>query len=157
MRSSKSKMIAVIACAMSLCVLLFAGCASSGTTQLTPEQQSNRDYMSKLNTMMADVESELGTLSISIAQGDSEAVASAKDAVANKIAEMKEWTAPEALADIHNTYVQALEKLQGALDRYVEAANGGPLSDDVLAEIQNAYNEGLALLQLADNKLSELK
>ena len=78
---------------------------------------------------------------------------------------LKALEAPEALKDVHDSYVKGAEELQTALKQYValyedvKLPEGGTFDfatyGDRLAEIQKHYSDGVVALEEGDAKATE--
>ena len=144
-----------IACIGALALCMLAACANQAQTAEQQKQAANRAYMSSINKIAAELQTEMNGLSTSIAAGDKVTIVSkAKDALA-VLDKIEKLDVPEALADVHEHYAAGCASLREALEGYVDLyANGSSMSNasysSRLSEIQDLYNAGLAELKKAD-------
>ena len=144
--------LAAIACIGALALCMLAACANQAQTAEQQKQAANRAYMSSINKIAAELQTEMNGLSTSIAAGDKVTIVSKALAVLDKIEKLD---VPEALADVHEHYAAGCASLREALEGYVDLyANGSGMSNasysSRLSEIQDLYNAGLAELKKAD-------
>lgn len=147
------------------CVALLIGCSSGTAAQANDPQTQNRQYMSNVNQIMEDISTEMDSFTTAVQEGEVISLSSQLDSVNESVEKLKSLEVPEAMQDIHASYVSGAEELQTALNDYVtlyediKAPQSGSFDystyGERLAEIQEHYNAGITALQEADNKASE--
>ncbi len=159
----KSRIILVVAlCAT--CLTLLVGCSSNSTQSNDPQTQ-NRQYMASVSQIMDDINTQMEDFSKAIKDGEVISLSSQLNTVSSRIDDLKALSVPDAMKDIHTSYVKGAEELKAALDGYVELYQDvkAPASGSFdystyssrLAEIQQHYSAGVEALQDADKKASE--
>ena len=156
--------IACLLCVAALsCGLLF-GCAGGASNAANQTQQANRAYMSQVNQLMDELGDRLDSFVDAVSRGDVVNMRSQADEAYKTLDKLAAIEAPEALADVQEKYVSGTTKLREALDAYIvlyssvasqEGIDQGEY-DSQLAEIQALYDEGVALLEEADETAANL-
>ena len=156
-----------LACAAALAAGMLGGCATTTeTTEEQTEQQANRQYMSDVNEIMEDLAEQLESFTDAVSRDDVVAMRTQADDAFEVLDELDDLEAPDALADIHEDYVAGAAALEEALSAYVDLyteidAAGDSYDwdayDEALAEIQAQYDEGIALLEEADETAASLE
>ena len=146
------------------CCVAFAGCASQSGSALNDEQKANRAYMSQVNETMVELDAGLDSFVDAVSRGDIVNMRTQADDAYKMLDKLEGIEAPEALADVHKSYVDGTAKLRQALDGYIalytEAAQSNSNFDwdtyaDRIKEVQTLYDEGVAALEEGDKKASE--
>lgn len=151
-----------IATASIACVLsagLLAGCAGSTQTSATNQAQlENRTYMSQVNQAMSALDDKLDGLVDAVSRGDMVGMKTQCERALAELDAISSLEAPEALKEVNDSYKAGCDKLKQALQAYVDlyASGSGNITADSIASIQSAYDEGVAALQEADKKASEM-
>ena len=153
-----------IVCVVALSCGLLAGCAGRAVNNATEEQQANRAYMSQINQLMDELNGQLDSFVSAVSRGDVVNMRTQADNAYKTLDSLAELEAPEALADIKTKYVDGTVKLRQAMDAYIElyseVAGASEMSresyDERIAEIQALYDEGVDLLQKADESAAGL-
>lgn len=155
-----------LACAGVLAVALLAGCTQQSNAE-SEAQAENRHYMSSVNQAVEDLTSRLGSFEEAVTRGDVVTMRTQFDNAMKALDELAALEAPEALADIQAGYVEGCTALKEALSSYVElyteiesATEAHPFDYATFADrvktIQDQYNDGIAKLEAADQKATEL-
>lgn len=166
MRKHFISRIAVFAVACGLSLTALSGCMQQ-TAAVNEEQEANRSYMAQVNQKMDALADKLDSFSEAVSRNDVVSMRTQADQAFKLIDEVSAVEAPEVLADVKAGYVDGCASLGEALSDYVdlytevEAAESGASFDrsayeERLASIQKVYDEGLAKLEEADAKASEL-
>ena len=153
--------LAAVLCAVILSCGLLAGCANTGANTATEEQQANRAYMSRVNGLMDELGAELESFADAVSRNDIVNMRTQADNAYQALDKLAELEAPEALEDVQQGYVDGTAKLREALDGYIALyteMNGDSFDqstyDKRIADIQELYDEGVDLLQKADEAAS---
>ena len=159
----KSRIILALALCVT-CLTLLVGCSSS-TTQSDDPQTQNRQYMASVSQIMDDINTQMKDFSTAIKGGEVISLSSQLNTVSSRIDDLKALKVPDAMKDIHASYVKGAEELKAALDAYVSLYQDvkAPASGSFdyatyssrLDEVQQHYNAGVEALQDADKKASE--
>ncbi|NPD30806.1 hypothetical protein HLV37_02790 [Eggerthellaceae bacterium zg-1084] len=167
----------MIKVAGALCSALMVGVLATGCTLSGPEaastpeqraQKDNRAYMSQLNDALSGMRDGLGAFTQAVSRNDVVSMRTQADRALASIDKVSSLEAPEALTEVHGTYVSGLEKLKGALSDYVTlytdmkaAIDQGTFDANAFAakvgEVQSAYDEGMELLKKADEQAAALQ
>ena len=146
----------VCLCALAMAFGLLAGC-STGTSNLTSEQQANRTYMSQANGIMDSLGDKLDSFVDAVSRGDLVNMKTQAENAYKALDDLAALEAPEELADVQKGYVDGCAKLREALDQYIELytqLNAGSFDQSQystrIAQIQSLYDEGVDLLKKAD-------
>ncbi len=141
-----------------LCLGVLVGCGSTGSEE--DEQALNRQYMSSVNTIMDTLETNMEDFAAAVKDGEVVSLDAQLEAVAQCVDDLNALDVPDAMKDIHESYVTGATELQTALTDYVqlyedvEAPEGGSFDystyDSRLADIQSHYDAGIAALKNAD-------
>lgn len=167
MKLRKLARIAAVACAGLLVVASLAGCAQQQTAA-TEEQTANRQYMSAVSQSMDDLSERLGSFEDAVARGDAVTMRTQADNAFKALDSLSALEAPEALGEVQVGYVDGCNALKEALSSYVDlyteissATDDHPFDystySDRLTVIQDTYNDGIAKLEAADKKATELQ
>ncbi len=153
---------AVAVCAAALCVALVSGCTSNAATStLTEEQQANRTYMADVNLTMESLGADLEKFNDSVARKDIVSMRVQADNAFKTLDRLSALTVPEALSDVHQSYVSGANSMKEALTAYINlyaeiesASEQAPFDwstyDQRVAAIQQRYDEGIAALKSGD-------
>ena len=155
--SLKSFKLAALLCAIALACGLFAGCANTAGNTMTDEQQQNRAYMSQVNEIMEELGEGLDSFIDAVSRGDVVNMRTQADNAYKTLDKLDALEAPEALADVQKGYKDGSAKLREALDAYItlytdmsSESFDSSTYDKRIAEIQSLYDEGVKLMQEAD-------
>lgn len=162
----KMRRLVALACAGVLATVLLAGCAQQGSAE-NDAQAQNRSYMSTVNQTVDDLSTRLDSFEEAVVRGDVVTMRTQLDNAMRALDDLAAIEAPEPLVDVQAGYVEGCEALKGALNAYVElyteidsATEAHPFDYSTFAErikgIQDMYNDGIAKLEAADKKASEL-
>ena len=158
-RKNSLKLFAVcLAAALGMSVL--AGCGGQNTAA-NQQQSANRQYMSQVNQVMDDLETELGGFTDAVSRDDVVGMQTQAENALATLDDLSGIEAPEELADVHQSYQEGSDTLRTALSDYVtlyteisSATDDNPFDwstyDERLADIQKAYDEGIEKLAAAD-------
>ena len=160
MRSFVAKCAGLL-CAGALCASVVAGCDSTTASTVTEEQQANRDYMAQVNQRMESLDADLEKFSDAVARQDVVSMRTQAESAFKALDALSTVEAPEALADVHASYVSGSAELREALSAYIDlyteiqsATEQAPFDwstyDQRIAAIQQLYNDGLAALGSGD-------
>lgn len=153
------KMIAVaLAAAMALAAL--AGCAQAGTAA-NQQQGENRQYMSQVNQVMDDLETQLASFTDAVSRDDVVGMQTQAQNALATLDDLESIEAPESLADVHQNYLEGAASLREALDDYValyteisSASDEAPFDwgtyEARLAQIQEKYDAGIEKMRDGD-------
>lgn len=150
--------ISAVACAAMLAVSL-TGC-SAGSFGAPNEQQqaqaANRAYMSSVNQCMDSLNEGLDSFEQAVSSQDFVSLKAKLAKASEAVAQLEEIKAPDALADVHQDYVDGCKSLNEALSAYVacyeDLKNGKDASyAEKLKAIQGKYEEGIAKIKEADD------
>lgn len=151
------KKLAALACAIALACAALAGCANNASTSATAEQQANRAYMSQVNEIMEELGGGLDSFVDAVSRNDIVNMRTQADNAFKVLNTLVELEAPEALADVQKKYTEGVEKLQSALEGYINLyadMSAGSLDqaayEDRVAQVQALYDEGVKLLEEGD-------
>ena len=154
----------VLACATVLCVALSA-CASGASGNYTEEQRANDAYMSQVNEIIVELDEGLDSFVDAVSRGDVDNMRTQADSACASLDKLSQLEAPEALSEVHKKYVEGSQKLEEALDAYIqlytEADQAGKSYDwssydSRMKEIQALYDSGVKLLEEGDKAAAEL-
>lgn len=158
--SSKIR-VAVTALVCALCLAALVGCSSTSNSQ-TDAQTQNRQYMSSVNSIMETLETNMSAFATAVKDGEVVSLSSQLSSVNKCVEDLNALTVPDAMKDIHSSYVTGATELQTALSSYVDlyedvaAPESGSYDysdyESRLADIQSHYDAGIAALQDADSK-----
>lgn len=153
----------ILACALAAGLALSA-CASGGNTALTEEQQANRTYMSQVNETMVELDDSLDSFVDAVSRGDVVNMKTQADSAFKTLDKLSSLEAPEALSDVQKKYVEGTQKLEEALDAYIQLYTevdkaGKDFNwsdyDARIKEIQELYDSGVKALEEGDKAASE--
>lgn len=140
-------------------LLAMVGCAQGEQQQDAATQ--NRAYMSRANTAMMQLNSDLEPFTAAVAAEDVVTMEQAATNVYRDIESFKAISAPEAMKDIHAEYCAGCDDLKAALQSYVACYKDASDTsvdelNEALATVQQQYDSGIAHLQAADKMVTEL-
>lgn len=155
----------VALCAGVLLVAGLAGCAQQDTTA-TQQQNDNREYMTKVNQVMDDLQGKLASFTDAVSRGDVVGMRTQADNAFKSVDDLNKLEAPDDLKDIQQDYVDGTGKLKDALNAYIDlyieidsATDSQPFDwasyDQRIGDIQKQYDEGIAKLKDGDTKAAE--
>ena len=152
--------IIVVAMLCIACLGALVGC--SGNTAEQDAQTQNRQYMSSVNTIMDTLNTNMEEFATAVKDGEVVSLDAQLEAVNTCVDDLNTITPPEAMTDIHKSYVTGATEMQTALTAYVQlyedvnAPQSGSFDystyDSRLANIQSHYDAGIAAFQDADSK-----
>lgn len=152
--------IIVVAMLCIACLGTLVGC--SGNTAEQDAQTQNRQYMSSVNTIMDTLNTNMEEFATAVKDGEVVSLDAQLEAVNTCVDDLNAITPPEAMTDIHKSYVTGATEMQTALAAYVQlyedvnAPQSGSFDystyDSRLADIQSHYDAGIAAFQDADGK-----
>lgn len=152
--------IIVVAMLCIACLGALVGC--SGNTAEQDTQTQNRQYMSSVNTIMDTLNTNMEEFATAVKDGEVVSLDAQLEAVNTCVDDLNAITPPEAMTDIHKSYVTGATEMQTALAAYVQlyedvnAPQSGSFDystyDSRLADIQSHYDAGIAAFQDADSK-----
>ena len=152
--------IIVVAMLCIACLGALVGC--SGNTAEQDAQTQNRQYMSSVNTIMNTLNTNMEEFATAVKDGEVVSLDAQLEAVNTCVDDLNAITPPEAMTDIHKSYVTGATEMQTALAAYVQlyedvnAPQSGSFDystyDSRLADIQSHYDAGIAAFQDADSK-----
>ncbi len=152
--------IIVVAMLCIACLGTLVGC--SGNTAEQDAQTQNRQYMSSVNTIMDTLNTNMEEFATAVKDGEVVSLDAQLEAVNTCVDDLNAITPPEAMTDIHKSYVTGATEMQTALAAYVQlyedvnAPQSGSFDystyDSRLADIQSHYDAGIAAFQDADSK-----
>lgn len=161
--SMKSRIILALTLCVT-CLTLLVGCSSNSAQSDDPQTQ-NRQYMASVSQIMNDINTQMEDFSDAIKDGEIISLSSQLNTVSSKIDDLKALKVPDAMKDIHSSYVKGAEELKAALDGYVslyqdiKAPASGSFDYSTYAsrldEVQKHYDAGVEALKDADKKASE--
>lgn len=153
----------IAAMALACCALLLSLCVCTGTPEGDKEASENRQCLSLLSSRVGDLQDVMDEF---------EAAASEQNIVAMKtqlgnaqgiLDQIREQDATDALTDVKDAYVSALDELDQAMSTYVDVyekvQNGEMTAEDAQAEIegiQQSYNDAVGKLDKADEAVKKL-
>ena len=142
------------------CLGALVGC--SGNTAEQDAQTQNRQYMSSVNNIMDTLNTNMEEFATAVKDGEVVSLDAQLEAVNTCVDDLNAITPPEAMTDIHKSYVTGATEMQTALAAYVQlyedvnAPQSGSFDystyDSRLADIQSHYDAGIAAFQDADSK-----
>lgn len=155
----------VALCAGVLLVAGLAGCAQQDSAA-TQQQNENREYMTKVNQVMDDLQGKLTSFTDAVSRGDVVGMRTQADNAFKSVDDLNKLEAPEDLKDIQQDYVEGTGKLKDALNSYIDlyteidsATEDQPFDwttyDQRIGDIQKQYDEGIAKLKDGDTKAAE--
>ena len=152
----------IIVVAMLCIACLGALVSCSGNTAEQDAQTQNRQYMSSVNTIMDTLNTNMEEFATAVKDGEVVSLDAQLEAVNTCVDDLNAITPPEAMTDIHKSYVTGATEMQTALAAYVQlyedvnAPQSGSFDystyDSRLADIQSHYDAGIAAFQDADSK-----
>lgn len=149
-----------------LMVMFALGGCSAANSKATQEQTQNRQYMSSVNQDMDELQSRLASFNDAVSRGDVVSMRTQADNAYKALDDLKNISAPAALKDAQQDYVDGTTALKGALDEYIalyteidSATTAQPFDwssyDQRIAKIKQDYDTGMGKLQDGDNLLSQ--
>lgn len=142
------------------CLGALAGCTGNDAEQNA--QTQNRQYMSSVNTIMDTLNTNMEDFAAAVKDGEIVSLDTQLEAVKTCVDDLNAITPPDAMKDIHASYVTGATEMQTALTDYVQlyedvtAPKNGSFDystyDSRLSEIQSHYDAGIKAFQDADSK-----
>lgn len=163
-RSTLMKFVGAL-CVSVMVITAVVGCTSRDTTA-NDQQTENRQYMMEVNQVMEDLQSRLEGFTDAVSRGDVVSMRTQADNAYRAIDDLNNLTVPDDLKDIQQEYVDGANQLKDALNSYIDlyteiesATDDQPFDwstyDQRIADIQQAYDDGVGKLQSGDNKAAE--
>ena len=156
---TKARIILVALLAVT-CLAALVGCSGNNAEQ--DAQTQNRKYMSSVNIIMDTLNTNMEEFATAVKDGEVVSLDAQLEAVNKCVDDLNVLTPPEAMADIHKSYVTGATEMQTALSDYVQlyedvkAPESGSFDystyDSRIADIQSHYDAGIAAFQDADSK-----
>lgn len=153
----------VLACVLAGSLALSA-CATGGNATLTDEQKANRAYMSQVNETMVELDASLDSFIDAVSRGDIVNMRTQADNAYKTLDKLSAIEAPETLSDVQKKYAEGTQKLEEALDAYIELYSEADKAgkdfdwssyDGRIKEIQELYDSGIKALEEGDKAASE--
>lgn len=146
--------------ALALALTMLAGCAAAGSSATT-EQSGNRQYMSQVNQVMDDLQTQLASFTDAVSRDDVVGMQTQADNALATLDDLESIEAPDDLSDVHQSYLDGASSLRDALTSYValyteiSSATDAALFDWTtyegrLADIQQSYDDGIEKMQEGD-------
>ncbi len=148
------KQILCVLCGLSLgTILALSSCSGYAMQDNTAAkaQQQNRNYMSQVHVIAEDISSTLQGFNEALGQDNEVKMQNALSSVNAYIEKLEAIEAPSVLEEIHDKYVEGTQKLEEALESYVEYYSSEEKDVSALETIQQTYSSGIELLEEADN------
>lgn len=166
MKQRKFARLAALVCAGAMLAALLVGCTQQDSAA-SEQQAASRQYMSSVNQSMEDLSSRLEGFEDAVSRGDAVTMRTQADNAFKALDNLTAIEPPEELKDVHAGYVDGCKELREALSAYVSlyteidsATAEHPFDyatyNDRLKAIQDQYNDGIAQLEAADKKATEL-
>ncbi len=148
-------------------IFSFSGCAQQSETA-TDEATQARQYMSNVNQTMVDLSNKLNDFNDAVADTDVVKMHTEADSAFKVLDSLSSLDAPEGYDEVKDGYVSGCDLLKDALNGYIDlytdissTTDGRSIDDSTyterLSEIQKQYDDGVAKLQEADEKATELE
>ena len=164
-KRTKISFLATLVCCVSLAVLL-SSCFGAPNEE-EDAAKANRGYMSQVNTVMEELNTNLESFSTAVSESDLVGMKTQADKALLALDDLEALEAPESLKEVQQNYVDGSRALQSALNDYVElyselaiATQADPFDYSTYAErlesIQKSYDEGIEKIKEADKKANEL-
>lgn len=145
--------------ALALALTMLAGCAAAGSS--TTEQSGNRQYMSQVNQVMDDLQTQLASFTDAVSRDDVVGMQTQADNALATLDDLESIEAPDDLSDVHQSYLDGASSLRDALTSYValyteisSATDAAPFDwttyEGRLADIQQSYDDGIEKMQEGD-------
>lgn len=162
----------LLRCALGLCLvfclsLVLAGCMQpTSNTNQNDSVSANRQYMSSVNQAVSELSDRLQGFEDAVSRGDAVTMRTQADDAFKALDVLSTIEVPDDMKELNEGYQQACDKLEEALDEYVEVYSEISSSKDgfdvasvqgKIDEIQSKYNEGIDLLESTDKKATELQ
>lgn len=159
---------------MIVATVLVAGCLAFLTACSQPQPASNEErpptaseYMTSVAKMSGQLSGSLSEFATAVSSNDISAVQQRADAAYDILSQMEALEAPDEIKSVKGKYDEASQSLKDALKDYVALyleienvpAGSSPDLTNYAAQIesiQKAYDNGLNLLEEADNMASEM-
>ena len=155
----KTRGILIALLTVALCLAAVTGCAPED--QQKDGAAQNRAYLSQMNTAMMQLNADLEPFTAAVAANDVVTMEQAAASVYRDIDAVKAIKPSETMKDIHTEYCAGCDDLKQALQSYVALYKDAEDTDtkdinEAVAAIQAQYDSGIAHLQAADKKVTEL-
>ena len=149
-----------------LMAAVLGGCAQQSNTA-TEQQTESRQYMATVNQTVEELATRLESFEEAVSRGDAVTMRTQADNAFKTLDSLASIEVPEGLEEVQSGYVDGCNDLKEALNAdialYTEidsATDEHPFDystyNDRIAAIQNQYNDGIAKLEAADKKATEL-
>lgn len=149
-----------------LMAAVLGGCAQQSNTA-TEQQTESRQYMATVNQTVEELANRLESFEEAVSRGDAVTMRTQADNAFKTLDSLASIEVPEGLEEVQSGYVDGCNDLKEALNAYIalyteidSATDEHPFDystyNDRIAAIQNQYNDGIAKLEAADKKATEL-
>ena len=157
---------AAVACA--LAGALLGGCAMQAANPEATRGEENRQYMAQVNQIMDDLSVQLESFEDAVSADDLAGMQIEANEAFRTIDELAAIEPTEDMKAVHESYTQGCADLENALSLYLglytEIANATeehPFDyseyDTRLAEIQEAYDNGIEQLKTGDETVASMQ
>ncbi len=154
---AKARIIVAIALCLT-CLMLLVGCSSD--SEEDDAQTKNRQYMSSVSQIMDTLNTSMEDFALAVKDGEVISLSSQLAAVDQCVSDLNDLEVPDAMTDIHKSYVTGAKELQTALGDYVQlyedvkAPEKGSYDysdyESRLSDIQSHYDAGIEAIKAAD-------
>lgn len=166
-KTSHKVLMMVAAMVVAGCLTFLTACTQPETATDEQKQPSAGDYMTSVAKTSTQLSSALSEFAAAISENDLSAIQPKADAAYEVLAQMEALEAPDDLKEVKGKYDEATQSLKDSLKDYValylEIQNTpeGNTFDftnyaSQIEAIQKSYDNGLNLLEEADNMATEL-
>lgn len=152
-----------VAIVLSGCILAFALCACVAAPEENSEASQNRQCLSLMSSRISDLQETMGEFETAASEQNIVGMKAQLDKAEGILAEIREQEATDALTDVKDAYVEALDGLEQAMASYVgvyeRIQNGEITASDAQSEIegiQASYDEAVEKLEEADDAVKKL-
>lgn len=153
----------IVAMALACCALLLSLCACVGAPEADKAASENRQCLSLLSSRIGDLQEVMVEFESAASEQNVVAMKTQLDNAQGILEQIREQDATEALDDVKEAYVTALDELDQAMSAYVgvyeKVQNGEMAAADAEAEIegiQQSYNDAVSKLEEADEAVKKL-
>lgn len=145
--------------------VLVSGCNSLGfnPSPTDLEKTAKVAYLAEVNSITGEIKASLSDFSNIVAEQNTSAMESASNKTQEAIDKLSKLNTPDSCKEINQSYIDGYIYLQECLTNYIsvfsnskdKTLESGILNERV-ANAQNSYNSGVALIQKADKLANEL-
>lgn len=157
----------VTASLLALAMSFLTACSQGGQSATEEKTVTAGDYMVSVAKSSQQLSSSLKDFAEAISENDITAVQSKADSAYEVLKQMEALEAPDELKSVKGKYDEAVQSLRDALKDYValylevENSPDGVPADyatyvQQIESVQKAYDQGLNLLEEADNMATEM-